>query len=163
MVSRPVILKQRKENKMEERNITISLEKAKEWYNIGGDLKKVALQAFSEDELKDKFPTSWEDYLKSKTYRYGSPICSMASKQLGAYNALGKLIQLRDEYWRLDGDWKPSWKETQPKYAIYLCRDNIVCDMIFQVQHILVFRTLELRNKFYNNFKDIIAQAKMFL
>ena len=33
---------------MKERNITISLEKAVEWYNSGNDsLKEVALQAFS--------------------------------------------------------------------------------------------------------------------
>lgn len=37
---------------MKERNITITLEKAKEWYNSGNDsLKEVALQAFSRDEL----------------------------------------------------------------------------------------------------------------
>ena len=37
---------------MKERNITISLEKAVEWYNSGNDsLKEVALQAFSRDEL----------------------------------------------------------------------------------------------------------------
>ena len=35
-----------------ERNITISLEKAVEWYNSGNDsLKEVALQAFTKDEL----------------------------------------------------------------------------------------------------------------
>ena len=37
---------------MKERNITISLEKAVEWYNSGNDtLKEVALQAFTKDEL----------------------------------------------------------------------------------------------------------------
>ncbi len=35
-----------------ERNITIYLEKAREWYNSGNEsLKEIALQAFSEDEL----------------------------------------------------------------------------------------------------------------
>ena len=35
-----------------ERNITITLEKAKEWYNSGNtSLKEVALQAFDEKEL----------------------------------------------------------------------------------------------------------------
>ena len=38
---------------MEERYITVSLEKAKEWYNSNNSsLKEVALQAFSEEELK---------------------------------------------------------------------------------------------------------------
>ena len=43
-------LKFHKEMK-EERNITLTLDKAKEWYKKGGDLKQVALQAFSEKEL----------------------------------------------------------------------------------------------------------------
>lgn len=37
---------------MEERNITISLDKAKEWFNSNNEtLKELALQAFSEEEL----------------------------------------------------------------------------------------------------------------
>lgn len=35
-----------------ERNVKISLEKAREWYNSGNEsLKEVALQAFNEGEL----------------------------------------------------------------------------------------------------------------
>lgn len=37
---------------METRNVNVTLEKAMEWYKKGGDLKEVALQAFTEDELK---------------------------------------------------------------------------------------------------------------
>lgn len=37
---------------METRNVNVTLEKAKEWYKKGGDLKEVALQAFTEKELK---------------------------------------------------------------------------------------------------------------
>lgn len=37
---------------MEKRNITITIEKAKEWYNSGNEaLKEAALQAFEEKEL----------------------------------------------------------------------------------------------------------------
>lgn len=37
---------------METRNLTVTLEKAKEWYNSGNEsLKEVALQAFSKEEL----------------------------------------------------------------------------------------------------------------
>lgn len=46
-----------------ERNITITLEKAKEWYNSDNEsLKEVALQAFSKEEL-DTF-----DFTKIKTF-----------------------------------------------------------------------------------------------
>ena len=41
---------------MEERKITITLEKAREWYNSGNEsLKEAALQAFNKDELGDNF------------------------------------------------------------------------------------------------------------
>lgn len=37
---------------METRNISLSLEKAKEWFKAGGDLREVALQAYDENELR---------------------------------------------------------------------------------------------------------------
>ena len=48
---------------MEKRNVSITLEKAKEWYKAGGDLREIALQAFKESELKPRdftYVTSWE-------------------------------------------------------------------------------------------------------
>lgn len=37
---------------MNSRNISLTPEKAHEWYNKGGELKEIALQAFTEEELK---------------------------------------------------------------------------------------------------------------
>lgn len=39
---------------METRNVELTLEKAQEWYKKGGDLQEVALQAFTEEELKEE-------------------------------------------------------------------------------------------------------------
>ena len=48
---------------MEERNITVTLNKAKEWFNSGNaTLREIALQAFSEEEL-NRF-----DFTKIKTF-----------------------------------------------------------------------------------------------
>ena len=48
---------------MEERNITVTLNKAKEWFNSGNaTLKEIALQAFSKEEL-NRF-----DFTKIKTF-----------------------------------------------------------------------------------------------
>lgn len=42
--------------KMEKRNVTVTLEKAKEWYNSNNEsLKEIALQAFSRDEIMVDF------------------------------------------------------------------------------------------------------------
>lgn len=41
---------------MKERNITVTLDKAREWYNSGNEsLREIAVQAFSENELKFDF------------------------------------------------------------------------------------------------------------
>lgn len=48
---------------MEKRNISISLEQAKEWYNSNNKaLKKVALQAYTKEELIE--PQTWEEIAK---------------------------------------------------------------------------------------------------
>lgn len=45
---------------MESRNITRTLDKAKEWYKQGGELKEVALQAYKEEELtNNELPKTW--------------------------------------------------------------------------------------------------------
>lgn len=49
---------------MEKRNVTVTLEKAKEWYNSNNEsLKEIALQAFSRDEIMLDFEniTSFKD------------------------------------------------------------------------------------------------------
>ena len=50
---------------MEERNVKISLDKAREWYNKGGELKELALSAFTENEIKESaLSNSWEEFCK---------------------------------------------------------------------------------------------------
>ena len=56
---------------MEERNIKLSLEKAREFYSKGGELKDLALSAFTEDEiLLQQLPKTWEEFC------INNPICS---------------------------------------------------------------------------------------
>ena len=50
---------------MEERTIKISLERAREWYNYGGEFKKLALSAFTEKEIKENvLPILGKNFLK---------------------------------------------------------------------------------------------------
>lgn len=58
---------------METRSVSLTLDKAKEWYERGGKLKEIALQAFSEKELKDfdfRNIKSFEDALKALGMNY---------------------------------------------------------------------------------------------
>lgn len=48
---------------MSERIIKLSLEKAKEFYNKGGEFRDLALSAYSKEELTTiELPKTWEEF-----------------------------------------------------------------------------------------------------
>ena len=74
--------------------------------------------------------------------------------------ALAQLCQLRDRY---NDGWKPDWNDGTNKYSIYFTHDEIdgVCE--YCSHRVLAFKTLELRDKFVENFEDLIEIAKPLL
>ena len=67
---------------MEERNITVTLNKAKEWFNSGNaTLKEIALQAFDKDEFTYNFKniTTFKKACEALDFDYGDMAC-MARK-----------------------------------------------------------------------------------
>lgn len=157
---------------MEERNITISLEKAKEWYQQGGDLKAVALQAFSEDELMTTFPKSWSEYTTRARYKGNrvnagnipgsADYCHFATKEdAEGIIALIQLTRLHDEW---VGDWKPDF----PSRNCFQCSIMYIKDII-SVQYnthrnrLLTFPNYDLAAEFKDCFKDLLEKAKKFI
>ena len=131
----------------------------------------------------DDLPKSWGELKKiSGAYvNENSKICD--SKMVATYNfyknmfpskeeaeaclALAQLCQLRDRY---NDGWKPDWENrAQNKFIIYIHPDNeILFDKISAnthaiSRHLLTFKTEELRNKFLENFRDLIEVAKPLL
>lgn len=74
--------------------------------------------------------------------------------------ALCQLIQLRDCY---NDGWVPDWTRNDTKYTIHVTKNILVGGTNTFVSSILVFKTEEIRNKFLNNFKDLIKVAKPLL
>ena len=74
--------------------------------------------------------------------------------------ALCQLIQLRDCY---NDGWKPDWSDRSEKHCIFYSNGNVELFIRNSCSCILVFKSRELRNEFYNNFKDLIEQAKLLL
>lgn len=86
-------------------------------------------------------------------------------------NNLNKLIICRDAYWKIYGEemglgktWKADWKNTKKvKYGIALY-DDIISKMYLRNENvILAFPTEEMRDVFYENFKDLIESCKELL
>lgn len=91
---------------------------------------------------------------------------------------LQKLLVCRDAYWKLAGEkmglgkpWKPDWENSEErKYSIVNIGGDInlpettLTKWILKVTNkILVFPTEEMRDVFYDNFKELIEQCKELL
>lgn len=85
-------------NNMEERrNVSISLEEAREWYKSGNNaLKAIALKAYSENEL------AGYEYMKSQVNTQPSG-CSIPYSERGKWDTLHKLAIMAKYY---NGSWE---------------------------------------------------------
>ena len=165
---------------MEERNVKISLDKAREWYNKSGELKELALSAFTENEITTSaLPNTWEEFCKmypikddewyiggvssikslSGVIRYDEDFKNVlpSLKAAEAHLALMQLHQLRDCYRQ---GWLPDWKdEDQIKWAIYFDEDVLTVEYNYYYSRFLTFQSEEIAEKFLDNFKDLIEIA----
>lgn len=165
---------------METRNIKLTLEKAKEFYDKGGEFRDLALSAFSKEEiLAQKLPKTWEEFCSKikidKCAYYITPTSEMgicrvynmdAKKDRNICNsiadakahlALMQLHQLRDYYRQ---GWVPDWNNTEKsKYCISRRGANIIIDSLVRRHHFLSFQTYKLAEQFLDNFRDLIEQA----
>ena len=77
---------------------------------------------------------------------------------------LQNLIICRNAYWKLADNWEPNWNDDEYKYIIECENDIIQTDAITtHYQKLFAFPTPEMRNKFYENFKNDIIKCKMFI
>lgn len=180
-----VIYKEIKNN-MEERNIKLSLEKAREFYSKGGELKDLALSAFTEDEILLKLPKTWEEFCNNYPVKDGieyyiednSRISCDASKRerikildrnllpsreaAEQHLALMQLHQLRDCYRQ---GWIPDLEDESFKYCIEGYYNSDIRSIKYRVGSLshtstfLSFPTKELAEEFLNNFRDLIVKA----
>ena len=81
-------------------------------------------------------------------------------KDAEAVLALIKLKRLRDTYRQ---GWVPDWETIDDKYSIEYCKDNLKTRSIYHSNKFLTFQTSEIRDNFYDNFKNLIEQAKEFI
>ena len=165
---------------MEERNIKISIEKARDWYNRGGEYKELALSAFTENEITTSaLPNTWEEFCNmypvkddewyisassniirmSQGKRYTFYNCNIlpSLQSAKAHLAQMQLEQLRDCYRQ---GWLPDWSNSkQCKWFICFNTDKFTIKCNFNYSQFLSFQSEEIARKFLNNFKGFIETA----
>jgi hypothetical protein len=129
-----------------------------------------------------ELPKTWEEFCRNNPIKDGEVFINSASniqKMLNSYRdcvkddnllpseeyakamlALCKLIQLRDCY---NDGWKPDWNGDSKYYCIFYNKGNIELFVRNTWSCVLAFKSRELRDEFYNNFKNLIKQAKLLL
>ena len=132
-----------------ERNVTLTLDKAKEWYNKGGELREIALQAFTKEEL-NPLPRNLEEYCKHTS------TLTTSFSSCPRYDAFVKLEHLRDCW--LDG-WKPKWDVSQ-KWCIRLYKNELHVGLCTDISRFLTFPTREMAEEFLKCFRNLIELAK---
>jgi hypothetical protein len=161
---------------MNTRNVTLTLDKAKEWYKKGGELKEIALQAFTEEELtKIGLPKTWEEFRENNPVKVGEcwlaqqDIIHQASdssnrtfknwipskKSAEAHLAMIQLEQLRD-CWR--NGWEPIW-DCSEKWCIRLWGNELGVGVATHTARFLTFPTNEMAKEFLECFRDLIEKA----
>ena len=181
-----IIFKEIKDSKtMEERTIKVDIDTARKWYNGSDDsLRTLALQAFSEYELKDSvLPNTWNEFCLEtpiKQFEYyisaDSGISQRADgvirriecdknvlpnkKSAESILALCQLTQLRDRYRQ---GWVPNLKNNENKYIIDYVEDNLYLSIYKYNNTFLSFQSKEIRDLFVKNFKDLIELAKEYI
>ena len=108
---------------------------------------------------KPKYPTTYKeccDIIKN------TAIVTYGHKSELIYN-FHKLLVCRDAYWKIAGGWKPDWKKNIDKYNLIVYEGDVIKDMHSSVNHVLSFPTEEMRDTFYENFKELINECKELL
>ena len=107
-----------------------------------------------------------------KTYEECCRVLGITDKENGyrgykreLLGAFQELLICRDAYWEFAGDWKPEYKTlvNNEYFTIHTFNGEIVKSKTSHRHSILAFPTEEMRDMFYENFKDLIEKCKELL
>ena len=102
---------------------------------------------------------------------YSGQKYSYDADNLQHYKNIRKLLICRDAYWKIAGKqmglgkpFEPDWNDTDSYYTIsYKGLQNVKLHNDTDVYALLSFPTKEMQDTFFENFKELIEQCKMFL
>jgi hypothetical protein len=145
-----------------ERAITIKIEDARKWYLSGNDdLRKIALDAFNEDELvMVGLPISEEEFIE----KYGGT-GFLSPREIDEYEAHAMLRKLRDLYRGCDEYEYRKRLGYGYQYCIVVMHDHDLGDYlrISELQphynEFLSFDNYKVAEKFLACFEDLIKKA----
>ena len=122
------------------------------------------------EKKKKEYPKTYEECCKVMNYCC-NPVATKTTHKEELIRKFQFLLLYCDAYWKIAGEemglgkpWEPNWETLDKKYNIYNYRGVISHDDFTVVDRcVLVFPTEEMRDAFYENFKELIEQCKELL
>ena len=88
----------------------------------------------------------------------------------GLIESFVRLLICRDAYWKIAGKqmglgkpWEPDWNNTANNFVIQCMGNKVEFWLSNSLNYILVFPTVEIRDAFHENFKNLIEKCKELL
>ena len=151
-----------------EETIKIDIPKGYEFAGIDDDNQQVVFE-----KVKPQYPKTYEECCDILQLEHIFELKDLTMDEEKLIDSFIRLKRCRDAYWKLAGDelglgkpWEPDFTDdSQERYGIYTARNNITLEFYGggDVNLILTFPTEEMRDAFYENFKDLIEQCKELL
>ena len=114
------------------------------------DKEKSTIENIILKPIEDRLPLSVDDLPKGTCFnQYDSKL-----------NAFRDLLLLRDAW---NEGWKPDWEKSNSKYCICVLQSDLMVVNWGHYSLPLNFKTRELAEKFAEQFKDLINEAKELL
>lgn len=139
------------------------------------DKEKSTFESIVFKEIKKRLPKNWEEldrvhgyYIQSNSRVNQSSVSATdentnvfaTKEQAEAAVAIAQLSQLMKVY---NDGWNPDWNDDEFKYCIYFIGNDIRKESLQNSRIFLSFKDEEIRNLFFENFRELIEQAKPLL
>lgn len=122
------------------------------------------------EKMGNRYPKTYEECCKMLGVSALFGFTNLPDKEVDLYGAFICLIRCRDAYWKIAGDkmelgrpWEPDWNTREPKYVIACTSNGIEKQWEFTYYKIFAFPTEEMRDAFFDNFKELIEICKELL
>lgn len=120
---------------------------------------------------KPQYPKTYEECCNVLGVNPSFDIRMLKDEESALYFKFIDLVRCRNAYWKIAGEqmglgkpWEPDWNiDSKSKYVILCRNNNITKDTLICLNCIFAFPTEEMRDTFYENFKEPIELCKELL
>jgi hypothetical protein len=119
------------------------------------------------EKKKKEYPKTYEECVGKLSINWDGKVEGYKCDLLTTFQ---KLLICRDIYWKIAGEemglekpWEPDWTIYEHKFCLGTDKGKVIEKCVTTGNRILAFPTAEMRDSFYENFKELIELCKELL